>query len=401
MVNTTRCFLMAGVIAAAGATTAMAGNPTWIGGGADQNWSTTANWANGTPWANAQTAEFGPGTYNGNTTNDITNANFGGIQVDSGAPAITVTDAAGMQFVTQVNAVTNNSASTLTLNTNFRPFLNVQNIAANGTGAIVVDTVTFRDDLRPSPFDGFNVSIQTTGPSSGDGNVVFNGLVNNASTGFLSGFIVNNTGGYTELADGANSFNGGVDIRAGTLLVSNGASGSATGTGAVTANGGGIAGIGSISGLVTLNGSTQITAGGALSANYGKFTNAVGTLSLNGGLNMNGKSGSTLNLYFSGGSNSTLNVGGTLSLSTADTLALGGDVGLGTYHVIDYSTLANASDLSSWTVSGPSGFSYSLVNNTGNNSIDLVVAATPEPAALGLLAAGGASVLLLCRRRSL
>jgi hypothetical protein len=58
----------------------------------------------------------------------------------------------------------------------------------------------------------------------------------------------------------------------------------------------------------------------------------------------------------------------------------------GTYILIDYSGTLNGSVSNIAMGATPSGYTYSLVNNTPNKSIDLVVtAAVPEPGARVLM----------------
>ena len=192
------------------------------------------------------------------------------------------------------------------------------------------------------------------------------------------------------------------------------AAGASTGTGAVTLDGagsgnnglqpagihGGIAGEGTVSGPVTVTGSGGfVTGGGKLINNFSTFSPTTGKLTLAAGLNMDGQT-ATFNFYLSGTSSSSLSIGDIFTLSDGDSVALSGTPTAGTYHLIDFNTLANAVDLTSWTITGPSGFNYLLSDNSANRSLDVIATAVPEPASLALLGAGLAALISLRRRRA-
>ncbi|MGC8624963.1 MAG: alkaline phosphatase family protein [Phycisphaerae bacterium] len=372
-------------------------NPQWNGMGTTNKWSDSGNWANGTVWNGGQTAEFlAPGT--GQTTyqqpsNYDLGENFGAILVDAGAPAITI-GGGNIQMVTSTTPIINNSANTLTITSLVMPFLSLQSFNA-ASGNVVLGGLGFRNDFNNSvsATTGYQVAVETTGAH----NVVFTGQISAVFPATqVDGLIVDNSpGAYTDITGTTNSWVGGATITSGTLLVSNGATGSATGSGNVGLNGGGLAGNGTIAGLVTMGGSASITAGGTLDSTYTTFSNTTGTLALQGGLNMNGNV-ATFNFDISGASAGTLNIGNTLILSSHDVVNILGTPTLGTYHLIDYSSLLNAADLSSWTLTGITG--YTLVNDTANKSIDLT--AVPDPASLALLALGALGLSLIRRRRA-
>src|SRR5204863_151174 len=76
--------------------------------------------------------------------------------------------------------------------------------------------------------------------------------------GTISGTgVLNKFGSGTLTLTGANTYSGGTNVNAGTVLANN-ATGSATGTGAVAVNAGTLGGTGSVGGAVTVN------SGGAL-----------------------------------------------------------------------------------------------------------------------------------------
>ena len=136
----------------------------------------------------------------------------------------------------------------------------------------------------------------------------------------LSGAITSATGslnktgaGILELSGNSNTYGGGTTITAGTLLVTNSnSSASATGSGAVTVNSSGtLAGAGYINA-----GSNTITINGTLSPG-----NSAGTITLKAGaLTLSSVSTTLFNLgtlsdLIALGGSTTLNLGGTLSLS--------------------------------------------------------------------------------------
>jgi hypothetical protein len=89
---------------------------------------------------------------------------------------------------------------------------------------------------------------------------------------------------------------------------------------------------------------------------------------------------------------------GTVSATGSITVNIAGlsGFGTGTYNLITGSS-SGLNNLVLGTTPG-GAFSYSLVS--GSNGEQLVVAATPEPASLGLLGVAAGAILLLRRRKS-
>ena len=182
-----------------------------------------------------------------------------------------------------------------------------------------------------------------------------------------------------------NTYSGGTNVNAGNLKVIN-TSGSGTGTGPVNVGGttttqfGTFLGHGSVSGLTTVNDFGEIRPGGTTTATLDN----AGTLTLNGGLTMNGTSvasRSLLTFQLGTTGNDLLVVGGVNGLNFAGNTKLNvlanGTFGAGTYPLIDYDTsflgtLGTNFFVGTVGTDVPTGFNYSLVNNTTNTTIDLV-----------------------------
>jgi autotransporter-associated beta strand protein len=200
------------------------------------------------------------------------------------------------------------------------------------------------------------------------GSIVLNGLVSDSGAGHNLTIAGNGVIGLSR-ADG-NTYRGLTTINGGALTISN-TSGSATGTGSVVINSGGtLGGSGSISGIVTVNSGGHVAPGnsvesldvGSLVLNIGSILDfdlgAPGSPGINSDLiNVTSPNGLTLN----GGSVALTNAGGLVA---------------GTYRLIDYAGMLGGLVAKLGTPTGPAGFSYALVNNVSNSSVDLTVTAT-------------------------
>jgi hypothetical protein len=164
---------------------------------------------------------------------------------------------------------------------------------------------------------------------------------------------------------GADNIVGETQVNSGKLLVNS--PGSLSTSNVTVASGATLGGSGSINGPVTSSGTI---APGA----------SVGTLTLANSLTIN--DGSSLSFELGPGTNHDLITVGTdltLPSGTAATLNLvnAGGMTAGTYPIIDYTGTLTGNPLTALTLgTQPSGFSFALINNTGNTSIDLQVTAT-------------------------
>jgi fibronectin-binding autotransporter adhesin len=348
----------------------------------------------GTPTASGLPIVFDPAS--GGYTTAVDNAgnglNPGSFVFASGAPAMTIEGTTGtngtnaVQLLGGGNSLTNESTNTQTF--------------ASGL------QVTFFDFLKPS---STNADVTVTGNFNFDGGIGFSNAETKGGTnpyppnltfaagstttvsGLISGGAANSYGNITadgtslQLSD-ANTYFGTTTLNAGVLDLENGNKGSATGTGAVTLNAGTLTGNGTSTGGTTIasNGVTLLPTG-TLNVGNLDFSNHAATLDFTLGTSSSLIKTSAL----------------TLANSSSVNVTAGANFGVGTYQLIDYTSLANASDLSTWTLGTvPSGFNYQLINDSTSSSINLVVSATPEPASVGLLGLGAVGLLLVRRRKA-
>lgn len=252
----------------------------------------------------------------------------------------------------------------------------------NGTG-----TVQF---LSTTPIrTGTGAANLTLGGTNTGANTLGQ-VVNDSTSGATS---VTEQGPGNWVLSAANTYTGATTITGGSLTVN----GSIAAASAVSVTGGALAGTGTVAGPVT-------TSGGAILPGD---TNSAGTLTASGGTTLGDNSGLQ---YFLNTPDVTGGTGGNSLLATTDlglgtgislTVAPGGAFGLGTYNLIDYSgTLTdNSSGFTGYTVTGlPSGEAgtFHLGTDGAINSLQLSVAAVPEPTSLALLGLGG---LAMIRRR--
>jgi autotransporter-associated beta strand protein len=196
---------------------------TWIGGGADSNWSTAANWSGGLIPANDGTADvlmLGPG--NLNSIVDVP-WSLHSLSFANNAPAFSL------------------SGSDLTIGEIHNPASALQSISNN-------------------LFASANLLLDS------GGNTFMSGVISGAGG-------IAKTGGGTLIFGSANTYSGPTVISGGELRADN-SSGSATGSGSVTVNPGGIlSGSGLVGGGVTVeNGGTVSLAAGSGALQLGSLT---------------------------------------------------------------------------------------------------------------------------------
>ena len=198
----------------------------------------------------------------------------------------------------------------------------------------------------------------------------FTGAISGSGTITVSGF-------FYEVFANASNYTGGTTIENGKLIVKN-TSGSATGSGPVAVNGGGVlAGTGNIDGVVSVNENGTLRPG-TLTIHWdgSQFvtTQNTGTITVDT-LNLNSGSILAYELGPVAASDKIViaNAGGLMiNAGTLNVTALNG-FGYGSYPLLDYSTSFSGSPANLALGTMPAGFTYGLVNNASNTSIELQV----------------------------
>ncbi|HEX7324397.1 MAG TPA: autotransporter-associated beta strand repeat-containing protein [Rhodanobacteraceae bacterium] len=229
--------------------------------------------------------------------------------------------------------------------------------------------------------------------SIGNGNVADDGaLVFDRSNALVFAGAISGSGTLTQVGtgtltlDGANTYAGLTEVKAGTLLVGDATRATASIAGDVQVdNGATLGGFGTVG---TVFSTTEIQSGGVLSPGAG--TGSIGTLNVDGDLTLDQGSAldvdlgapGTPNPFVDTGSSDSVNVGGTLTFNGGSTLNLAeaGGMGPGLYNLASYGTLTTTGcSFSSGTAcltlgtlpSGTQASYFTLVNNTQGNQIDL------------------------------
>jgi autotransporter-associated beta strand protein len=214
-----------------------------------------------------------------------------------------------------------------------------------------------------NPID-LNAAARTVATRNGSADV--DGRLSGVLSG--TGSLVKENPGTLELT-AENTYDGGTTINAGRLLVNN-TSGSGTGSGTVTVNNGTLGGTGSIAGAVIVNTGARVAPGASIESLD------VGSLTLNAGSLLDFELDTVAGVDISDLINVTLPDGLTIVGTTLNIINAGAMTD-GTYTLIDYlGTLGGSvSNITLGTV--PAGFSFNVVDNPSNTSIDLVVTGAP------------------------
>jgi autotransporter-associated beta strand protein len=236
-------------------------------------------------------------------------------------------------------------------------------------------------------------TLQASGPFSTAMPMTLTGSGGNATvdtagyavtlSGSLSGpgGLVKTDSGTLVLA-ASNTYTGGTLVEAGILVVSNGSSGSATGSGNVTLSGGTLAsgaGGGTITGEVEIGSvASEIAPGGI---------GSIGQLTIGNLLTASNLATLNFDLTTPGGSGDLLVVTGNLTLAPNTAITFGTPpVVPGDYRLIGYGSLTGS--LSDFDLPGaPPNTMYALSTTVDPRYIDLVVA-VPEPSTFALLGIG-------------
>lgn len=278
-------------------------------------------------------------------------------------------------------------------------------------GALQIDGGTLAVD------ETFELNANRTillGPTAGidvtEGNTLtFNGQVSD---------YVNESGALTKVdkgtlsLGGANSYSGGTTVAAGTLKVNN-TTGSATGTGAVNVLNGAYIGGGNKTGSTTNPGGATLGVyasdvqgiiAGPLTIDSGAHLdpgNSVGTLTA---ATLTLDAGSILDYEFNGTANDFTAVNGLLTIDGGgfnlfqEGTSTAFD-GVGTYDLFSYGSLdGSLADLS--VLNGQAGFSYTFIDDTSDDMVQLQIQSVPEPKIWGMMLGGFALLLVIQRKRS-
>jgi autotransporter-associated beta strand protein len=314
---------------------------TW-NGSSDTDWAVGGNWDGGlTPTNNV--AILGTDQTQSPTANQ---------------PALSGTDlVGGVNFNSGRGGWSIGGAGTLTLGSGG---IDTTNAAHDGTNPIttyVTDTVSLASIVLADD------STWTMGGDASYRKMSVSSIISGSRNLTVTGGSDPSNAGILELT-GVNTYTGTTTVNSGTLLV-NGSL--ATGS-AVAVNGGVLGGTGTIGGPVT------VASGGTLSPGASIESLDVGSLAMSGGkltfeLAAPGSPGVTSDL---------LNVVDTNGLSitsgTVDLIDFGG-LASGTYTLVEYAGTALGDATVDLLTIGlqPAGFTYDLVDNATNLSIDLVV----------------------------
>ena len=381
-------------------------NTSYITG--NMNWSlnpsSMSNWVDVQPGATLYKSGNNIVTLGGGTITDE-----GTIQVAQGILHIAgATTGSGSIYISSVGG-TMGSTATLQISGNINvatPVIfaqrndpggsvGIENVSGNNTLGGPMEITTGGDQARVQSDAGLltlNGSVTTNTTTAS--NLYLQGSGNGNISGVISDNAINAAGkinlwkqgtGLWELS-GQNTYTGTTTLSAGTLLIS----GSITSATSIQA-GATLSGSGSISASVSNAGTISPSDNGSAATLNMTSLTLEDNSSLKFMLNTPNSAAGTNGNSLIATSNTTLGTGVSL------TIQAGSRFGIGIYHLISFSdTIGNLTDMNSWTINGPSGFTYTLSDPGG--MVNLNVAAVPEPDTLGLLMTGGI-FLLRCKAR--
>jgi autotransporter-associated beta strand protein len=265
---------------------------TWDGGGANSLWSTANNWnPNGVP-ANNGTASLAFAGTTRLTPDMDANWSINSLTFNSGAGAFTLGSTGGFVLTIQGGGITNNSASTETIN-------NAITLGTAQTWSATSGGLTFGGNITNG---GFLLTI------SGGSNTSASGVI--SGTGGLT-----KSGAGTLTLSGTNTYSGGTTFNAGTVSISSNSNLGAA-AGGLTFNGGTLQVTGNVIGTRAIT----MTGAGTFDVALGKTIEESGVVSGNGNLSVINYGTLILSGSGSNGTGST-NIAGILSLR--GTVALG------------------------------------------------------------------------------
>lgn len=268
---------------------------TWDGGGANNLWSTANNWnPNGVP-ANNGTASL---TFAGSTrlAPDMdANWSINSLTFSNSAGAFTLNSTGGFVLTIQGGGITNNSASTETIN-------NTVTLGAAQTWSATSGALSIGGNVTNG---GFLLTI--------------NGASNTAISGVISGSGgLSKSGAGTLTLSGTNTYSGGTTFNAGTVSISSNANLGAA-SGSLTFNGGTLQFTNNVAGTRAV----VMSSAGTFSGTFGYTMEESGAVSGNGNLTVTGSGTLILSGSGSNGTGSTILSSGVLSLRGTVSLGSG------------------------------------------------------------------------------
>jgi fibronectin-binding autotransporter adhesin len=267
---------------------------TWDGGGANNLWSTASNWnPDGVPANNGTAGLAFAGTTRLAPDMDA-NWNINSLTFNSGAGAFTLSSTGGFVLTIQGGGITNNSASTETIN-------NAITLGASQTWSATSGALSFGGNIANG---GFLLTI------TGGLNTTANGVI--SGTGGLA-----KTGAGALTLSGTNTYSGGTTFNTGTVSISSNANLGAT-SGGLTFNGGTL----QVTGNVVGTRAVTMTGAGTFDVALGSSIEESGVVSGNGNLTLTSFGTLILSGSGSNGTGST-SIGGILSLRGTVTLGTG------------------------------------------------------------------------------